>query len=348
VVGARAVIAGLGTAFPPSMSQAELWEGYFEAFTDGSRVARRAFATAGVSTRHGVVNPLVEEVSGWSTEKRLQRYQIEARPLGRKAVAAALAEAGLDAADVGLLTVVSCTGYATPGLDMYVARDLGMPADLQRLVVGHMGCYAALPGLQAVSTYVATHHRPAVLLCLELTSLHLQPPTADLDQVISHSLFSDAAAAVVLVPDGTGLEVREVSAMTDAESLSHMSWHVTDVGFRMGISPKVPDVLAHHLHPTVTGLLARHDRKIESVTAWGVHPGGPRILDVVERELGLGPEALAASRTVLTEHGNCSSATVLLVLEELRRRGLPAGDDLAVLMAFGPGLTLYAALVIPC
>ena len=80
----------------------------------------------------------------------MERYLAEALPLGKEAVAAALADAGLAAADVGLFAVASCTGYVTPGLDIRLARDLGMAADVQRLFVGHMGCYAALPGLGAV------------------------------------------------------------------------------------------------------------------------------------------------------------------------------------------------------
>jgi predicted naringenin-chalcone synthase len=107
----------------------------------------------------------------------MRRYLAEGLPLGKEAVGAALVDAGLRADEVGLLAVISCTGYATPGLDIHVAADLGMAADVQRLIVGHMGCYAAIPGLGAVADYVVARGRPAVALCLELTSLHLQPPT---------------------------------------------------------------------------------------------------------------------------------------------------------------------------
>ena len=85
----------------------------------------------------------------------MRRYVHEALPLGKQAVAAALDDAGLAAEDVGLFAVATCTGYATPGLDIRMAADLGMPPDLQRLLVGHMGCYAAIPGLGAVSDFVA-------------------------------------------------------------------------------------------------------------------------------------------------------------------------------------------------
>ena len=50
-----------------------------------------------------------------------------------------------------------------------------------------------------------------------------------------------------------------------------------------------------------------------------MHPGGPRILDVVREQLGLPEAALAASRAVLAEHGNCSSPTVLMILDALLR-----------------------------
>jgi predicted naringenin-chalcone synthase len=137
--------------------------------------------------------------------------------------------------------------------------------------------------------------------------------------------------------------VSEVAAVTDTTTADHMTWDVTDAGFRMGLSPLVPDVLARHVRQLVEDLLARHGMAIGDVDGWAVHPGGPKILDVVEEQLGLPPEALAASRGVLASYGNCSSSTVLLVLEALRRRPLPPRR--LVMLAFGPGLTLYAALL---
>ncbi len=157
-----------------------------------------------------------------------------------------------------MLVVCSCTGYVTPGLDILLARDLGLPPDAQRVFVGHMGCYAALPGLGVAADYVALHGRPAVLLCVELPSLHVQPPTVDPQQVVAHALFSDAAAAVVLTPSGSGHRVAEVASLTDTTTADHMTWHVTDLGFRMGLSPQVPDVLSRHVGPLITDLLDRH------------------------------------------------------------------------------------------
>jgi alkylresorcinol/alkylpyrone synthase len=339
-----AFVSGFGTALPGvRLGQRAAWDGYFARVLPGDRVAERIFRGAGVRQRHAVVDPAVEDVASWSTGDRMRRYSAEAPPLGKEAVSAALADAGLRPEDVGLLTVVTCTGYATPGLDIRVAADLGMAPDVQRLLVGHMGCYAAIPGLGAVADHVVARGRPSVMLCLELTSLHVQPALDERDQVVAHALFGDAAAAVVVLPRPGGLEVLDTVARTDPATADRMTWDVTDTGFRMGLSPQVPDVLAGHVRDVVTGLLDRHGLTTADVDAWAVHPGGPRILDVVQEQLGL-PE-LDASRAVLAERGNCSSATVLLVLEELRRRGRPRPGRAAVALAFGPGLTLYATLL---
>jgi predicted naringenin-chalcone synthase len=338
-----AVLTGAGCALPATLSQDDVWEGFFAHHYAGVRAASRIFAGSGVRTRHAVANPMDEDVSGWGTGARMVRYVQEALPLGKQAVAGALDTAGLSPGDVGLFAVATCTGYATPGLDIRLASDLGMPPGLQRLLVGHMGCYAAIPGLAAVSDFVAVRSRPAVLLCCELTSLHVQPAQPVLDQVVAHALFSDAAAAVVVEPGaGRGRRLAGVVARTDPSTVDHMTWDVTDLGFRMGLSPRVPDALARHVGDVAGELLADAGLRVEDVAGWAVHPGGPRILDVVRDELGLPEDALAASRRVLAEHGNCSSATVLLVLEELA-----AVDGPVVAMAFGPGLTLYATLLLP-
>src|SRR5918912_1648506 len=323
-----AVLTGAGRALPTTIDQEAAWDGFFADHYAGVRAARRVFTASGVRRRHAVANPLDEDISAWSTGARMQRYVQEALPLGKQAVAAALDDAGLAPGDVGLFAVATCTGYATPGLDIQLAGDLGMPAGLQRLLIGHMGCYAALPGLAAVSDFVAARSRPAVLLCCELTSLHVQPAQANLEQVVAHALFSDAAAAAVVGPGaGRGRRLAGVVARTDPSTADHMTWDVTDLGFRMGLSPRVPDVLARHVGDVVGELLVGAGLRTEDVDGWAVHPGGPRILDVVQDQLGLSEEQLGASRRVLAEHGNV--------------------DGRVVAMAFGPGLTLYAALLLP-
>ena len=340
-----AAIGAVGTAFPPPVDQQESWDGFFSTHYGGSRAAARIWRNAGVRRRHAAVNPCTEDISGDGTAARMSRFVDEAMPLGKEAVEGCLARVGLDAGDVDLFTVVSCTGYATPGVDILLARDLGMPSSVQRLQIGHMGCYAALPGLAAVSDAAVARGKTGVLLCLELPSLHLQGPTAELDQIVAHALFSDAAAAVAVVPGGPGLEIVDVVAATEPATAGYMTWEVTDHGFRMRLSSRVPSVLDENVGALVDELLGGHDLRVADVDHWAIHPGGPRIISTIARRLGLPDEAVAASTSVLRDHGNCSSATVLLVLDELVRTREPTPGDHVVAMAFGPGLTLYAALL---
>jgi alkylresorcinol/alkylpyrone synthase len=356
-----AALTGAAHALPAPMPQQRLWDGFFREHYADATLARKVWEHSGIETRRGVVDPTQEDISSWGTGARMQRFLGEALPLGKEAVSGALQAAALDPADVGLFTVVSCTGYTTPGLDILLARDLGMTDSVQRLHVGHMGCYAALPGLGATADFVSARGKPAVLLCLELTSLHVQPSTEtarsgrptneDLQQMVAHALFSDAAAAVVLHPVAgrtagvDGLEVVDVVARTDVATADHMTWDVTDLGFKMGLSPAVPSVLARYARPVVEDLLARHGLSVPDVAGWAIHPGGRKIVEVVGEVLELPEEDLEPSFGVLRDVGNCSSATVLLVLERLTRTRALASGQYVVAMAFGPGLTLYAALL---
>jgi alkylresorcinol/alkylpyrone synthase len=344
-------IVGHGQALPPAVDHIALWDGFFREHYQGNRVAETVWRTAGITTRHAVIDPRVEDASSWGTGARMERFAIEAMPLGKAAVDAALADGGVDASEVGLFAVVSCTGYATPGLDILLARDLGMSPDVQRLHIGHMGCYAAIPGLGAVSDYVVARQRPAVLLCVELTSLHAQPATDNTQQMVAHALFADAAVAVVVVPvddhsdPRPGLDLLDLTARTDVDAVDLMTWDVTDLGFRMGLSPRVPDVLAKHVAEVTTDLLHRHKLEVADVAGWAIHPGGRRIVEVVAEQLHLSEAAVAPSYGVLRDVGNCSSATVMIVLQRLLAGGSLTTGDPVVAMAFGPGLTLYSALL---
>ena len=358
-------VVAIGTAFPATYSQDELWDGFFAKHYGHDPTANRIWHNCGVEQRHAVVDPRVDDLRFAGTEQRMRRYVEAGLPLAVEAVAQCLAAAGLRGSDVDQLTLVSCTGYGTPGIEVGLAHELEFDPRVQRLRVGDMGCYGALPALVATADAAAARARIGVVVSLELTSLHVQPPTGDLAQVVAHGLFSDAAVAVavlpgrddadsggergdrsaVVSPSRDGFEVLDVVSRTDAEHAALMTWDVTDSGFRMGLSAKVPRVLSEHVESVTEDLLRSHGLDFGDVRGWAVHPGGPAILNVVERRLGLGPRDLDHSRAVLAEHGNCSSATVLLVLDRIRRQRELEDGDAVIAMAFGPGLTLYATLL---
>ncbi len=186
-----------------------------------------------------------------------------------------------------------------------------------------------------------------MVLMLELCSLHMQFDDS-VESAISSALFSDGAAAVLVGPPDlrqTRYQPRIVDSATHCEynTLEHMSFTVTDHGFRMYLSSYVPDLLAGQVEYFIDSLLKRNNLTREDVLFWGVHPGSSKILDYIQTRLGLDEHAL--ERDVLREFGNMSSPTIMFVLDRIQECGNPQPGDYGVLMAFGPGLTMESVLI---
>jgi predicted naringenin-chalcone synthase len=308
---------------------------------------RKLFNASGVKHRQTAVELLSYYQEAHSTADRMREYERLAYPLAREALEASLALAGKPAGAVTDLIVASCTGYSAPGLDIYLACDLGMESDVRRLMIGHMGCHGAVIGLRnALAALRAREDAIVALVAVELCSLHFNHKL-DPGVVAAFALFADAAGAVVLSArgGGHGPELVDAYCAADFGAMDQMSWKVTDEGFIMGLSRRIPVTLRRHADTIACRLLTPHGLTPSDVTHWLVHPGGPDILEVVADKLSLSDEQTALSRQVLRENGNCSSPTVLLVLERLLRSGRTRTGDWGVMMSFGPGLTLETCLL---
>lgn len=285
---------------------------------------------------------------GPTTAARMDRYAAEAGRLALAAATRALASARIDAAAITHLVTCSCTGFVNPGVDVQLVAGLGLSPTVARTHVGFMGCHGAFNALRVAEAFVAA--RPEcvpMVVCVELCSLHFRYGAGS-DAVVANALFADGAAAVVggdvsrLDPRTPAWILRRQWSAIIPDSLDDMSWTIGDHGFRMHLSSRVPAVLGDHVPRAVAAGLDGEGLRIADVGSWAVHPGGPRVLSVVETALGLEKSALAASRDVLSSHGNMSSATILFILEGLLRGGAAAP---CVAMAFGPGLTAEMALL---
>ena len=262
------------------------------------------------------------------TAERMRRYTESAPALALDAIAALPSTEG-----VTHLVIASCTGFMAPGLDQVVARKLGLAADVERVSIGFMGCYAGITLLRTAAHIVRSQPDAKVLaVAVELCTLHLQE-TDDLESLLAMGQFADGAAAVLVSARGEGLALGEgLSAALD-ESADLITWTVGDTGFAMHLSGAVPGRLSGALEDSeLKATIAGEERP----DAWAVHPGGKSILDAVERGLGLPDDALQASRGVLSDFGNMSSATVIFVLDRLMRKR--PGNGIA--LAFGPGLAM--------
>ena len=343
-------ILALSTGVPRiRYSQQEILDrflGYLGENGRRSRAIGAIFERAGVDYRYTVVDETFY-AGEQSTETRNDRYMAEAVPLGESLLRRGLDAAGVRSDEIDDFIVVSCTGFSIPGLDLHLAGRLGMRPDLRRTCVLGMGCYGSFPGLLRATEAAATRPgRLALVMSLELCSLHLQRNTTA-ESVVSSALFSDGAAMALVGVDEASSGPRIVGMAThcDYQTLDHMSFSLTDQGFRMYLSSYVPELLAAQVEQFVDALLAEHGIARDDVRHWGIHPGSTKIVDYVQARLGLTDDQVSHSHAVLSAYGNMSSATILFVLDRIQQCERPARGDYGVLMAFGPGLTMEGALL---
>lgn len=343
---ARIVALQSASAGPPT-SQQELFDGFYKELYAGIPEAETLFTSTRVRQRRLAWTPHLNYAGGFpGMRSRIEAWEHHVLAMGRDSLKAVLTD--VDPAQVGSYVFVSCTGYAGPTPDMLLSDEFGLRQDLRRTFVGHMGCYAAFNGLKVALDAVGT--RPgelAMVTCAEVCSVHLRPE-ATKEQVVVNGLFGDAAATILLGAAGPGTPgpvILGTYTETHGETSAAMTWKVMDDAFRMTLSPYVPLYLSEAIVPFVARLLEPHGLTASDVTHWGIHPGGPKIIDFVADRLSLPARAVEPSVEILGSWGNCSSPTVLLILEHILRDVRPAAGEYGVLMAFGPGLTMESALI---
>ncbi|MBA3710686.1 MAG: type III polyketide synthase [Planctomycetes bacterium] len=353
---ANAWITHVGHALPGPAVPQQTFSAWMEPrLAPGTSLARwRKFTErVGVSFRHSVLDVFGAEGNafwpiagkpGPGTGERSRMFDQRALPLAVSAVQAARIG---DLSRVTHLVVVPCTGAVAPGLDIQLVSALELPRTVRRTMIAFMGCYAAIPALRVARDICRADSSAQVLVvCCELSSLHLQAGPHD-DALLAACLFGDGASAALVrggeAPDGPD-SVR-VRIIGDASALipdtgAHMTWHAGDHGFVLGLSPAITGSLSADLAPLCAEMLGKD---VPPASArWIIHPGGPRIVDVAAKALGLDEQALVCSRRALSDGGNRSSGTVLAIL----------ADELATpwsgamgMFAFGPGLTAEALLL---
>ncbi len=313
---------------------------------------RRMASRSAIERRYSVLAPNEASTEFWvnahefyrrgafpETSARMKIFETFAPVLARRTLDR-LALSAHDRSTITHVIVTTCTGLYAPGLDFDIVDHLGLNPHVERTVIGFMGCYAAINGLKMARHIVRSEPSSRVLMVnLELCTLHLQE-TTDLEQVLSFLVFADGCAASIISAEPTGFALDSFRALTIPQTRDLITWKVRGLGFDMLLSGQVPGSIAQALEGGAADVLG--SVKTGEIALWGVHPGGKSVLDAVQRGLALGEHALDASRDVLREFGNMSSATVMFVLQRLLASA-NAGEQ-GCAMSFGPGLTAETML----
>lgn len=265
------------------------------------------------------------------TSKRMALYASAAPQLALDAISGL----DFDPATITHLVVASCTGFVAPGVDQIIAARIGLSTSVERLLIGFMGCYAAVTALRAARHIVRSDRRARVLVVtVELSTLHLAAEDR-IEPLLAMLQFGDGAAAALVSAAPTGLAMGDSFAATLPDSEGLIGWTIGDQGFLMHLSGEVPGRIGAALGTPAMRATLTNGTDVAAIAHWAVHAGGRSILDAVEHGLGLASHSLEDSRAVLRACGNMSSATLMFVLARMLDHGV-TGPGVA--LAFGPGL----------
>lgn len=283
-------------------------------------------------------------------QERLVKFKEAAVPLVTEVCKKAIAEAGISVNDIGKLVVVSSTGFLGPSLDCELIVTLGLPRNVDRALIGFMGCAAAMNGYRTAMDYVVAHPgKKALMVCVEISSVHGTFKDSVNDAVI-HAIFGDGAAACVLaaepiekLPKGTLAIVADHGWLMEGTE-DGIQLSINDDGISCTLSKYLPQYISKNMGGFVDALLAKENFTRADVDFWAIHPGGRRIIEEAQNGLGVTETQAADSWYILDNYGNMLSPTVMFVLERIMKRhkeALARGEDsvkLGLAFSFSPGV----------
>jgi len=327
-----------------------------------SRRLQALYRATGIKYRYSVIPdyhqnknnfyPSTEDLEPFPTiEDRMELYREKALGLAKTAVGDCFGQLDFhDFSQITHLITVSCTGMYAPGLDIELIENLGLSTNTERTSINYMGCYAAFNAIKIGDSICRSNPKAVILiLCLELCSIHFQKK-ADADNLLANALFSDGAAALVQSAQSIGtvkLEPIKFHCDLVPNGKPDMAWNIGNFGFEMKLSTYVPEAIKSGVKQLSDRLLDKLKLDLSEIEYFAMHPGGKRILEVIEEELGLTRKQNQYAFEVLKNYGNMSSPTVLFVLrrimEEFQTSSLAHAFVLSI--AFGPGLTLESMVL---
>ncbi|XP_010268693.1 PREDICTED: type III polyketide synthase B [Nelumbo nucifera] len=369
-------LLALGKAFPNQLViQEYLVDGYFRNTNcddpDLKQKLARLCKTTTVKTRYVVMSEEILAkypelaVEGLPTVK--QRLDISNKAVTQMAIEASQAcikNWGRPSSDITHLVYVSSSEARLPGGDLYLARGLGLSPEVRRVMLYFMGCSGGVAGLRVAKDIAENNPGSRVLLATsETTIIGFKPPSANRPyDLVGVALFGDGAGAMILGRDPIpGIERPLFELHTAIQNFlpdteKTIDGRLTEEGINFKLERDLPNIIENHVQGFCDKLIqavgsgSSYDDNDYNNMFWAVHPGGPAILNRLEKRLNLLPEKLSASRRALMNFGNASSNTIVYVLEYMVEESLKMkkegkqDSEWGLILAFGPGITFEGIL----
>lgn len=355
-----AVIEGIATGGPQrEVEQTSAAAHVAGLFVDPEQRERipRLYQKTRIDTRRMAVDPLDADFDAFrrhpgTIRERMNLFYEHAVPLAVDTARRALAGLPYGADEVGLLVLVTSTGFIAPGVDIAVVKELGLSRSVSRAVLNFMGCAAAMNAVRTAATYVRAHpSMKALVVCIELCSVNAVFAD-DVNDVVTHSLFGDGCGALVIgasqvqqpLPAGSVVIRSSFTELLD-DADDGIVLGVNHNGITCELSENLPDYIYRGVEPVIAEVLRDNDLAKSDIDLWAVHPGGPKIIEQSVRSLGIPADCAAQSWDVLARFGNMLSVSLIFVLEMMVRQTDSAKPiSTGIAFAFAPGVTVEGIL----
>ncbi len=345
-------IGSIGTAVPPvrieqSQAIALTQLHYGKILKPRSlEILRQVLAHPSIKTRYIAVNSLPEIVllKDENPDKRMERFNKWAVKLSTNAAKNALTKAGASPADVKALFVNTCTGYLCPGISTYLIEPLGLSPDTKVYDLVGAGCGGALPSIQLAQNMIASG-TDGVILCIavEICTATYQMGD-DISLLISNAIFGDGAAATVVWNRDKGIQITDTASRFAPQFRDDVRYYYKNGQLHNRISSSLPKITGELATEFIKKLLEKNNLSVNDISQWAIHPGGDKILNAIQKQLGLKDSDMTISRQILSEYGNMSSPSVMFELERILHNGLLPGQ-LCLAVAFGAGMSIHGFLL---
>ncbi|CAM3135248.1 type III polyketide synthase [Kaistella daneshvariae] len=310
------------------------------------RKVKKIFEGAAVDERYSIMDP-IEVFTKTSFEDKNDIYAREVVILGEQVLEKTLKKACWEPQSLDYIITVSCTGIMIPSLDAFLINKLNLRQDIVRLPVTEMGCAAGVSGIIYAKNFLqANPGKRAAVIAVESPTATFQLDDFSMANIVSAAIFGDGAACVLLSSeenaDGPEILAEEMYHFYDNEHM--MGFKLTNSGLQMVLDIEVPDTISEHFPAILHPFLAKQNLEIKDIDYLIFHPGGKKIVQMVEglfSELG---KNIDKTKEILRLYGNMSSATVLYVLEEIMNEK-PEKGERGLMLSFGPGFSAQRILL---
>lgn len=297
--------------------------------------------------------PLKEYAELKGFEDKNNKYIEVATELSSLAVKTVLKNIDMNPQDIDIIMCSTVTGLAVPSLDARVLNTMNFKSSIKRIPLFGLGCLGGMAGINRMADYLKAYPQSAgILFCTELCTLTFQFDDFSVANWVSTGLFADGCGAVLMIGDEHPLaqnkKIKKIKWVNGASDFYFntervMGWDFVDTGLKIVLGKEVPKVAKEKVSPFIIKFLSDHKLGVQDLSFYVAHPGGPKVLEGMEQGLGITSKDLHLSYSLLENYGNLSSASVLLILDEVFKNYFKSGQK-GLGTAMGPGFCSEATL----